>query len=137
MEWITPHQGQNKIMENSPTWIVLAIQGVLAVITLYSTRRKTGAEATKTDAEASSIIGGSWKQLADELQEQIKAQDRRISKLMNHQAEQDRRLAEQDATIAEQGGIIMQLRERVTHLEAENNQLKIENNQLKQRSNRL
>lgn len=131
-------------METTPTWAVLIIQFALTAITLYSTRRKTGAEATRTDAEASQILGGSWKQLADELQEQLNAQDRRMRLLQEtidgmrvHQAEQDKRIAEQDATIAEQGGIIMQLRDRVTELEQENGHLKAENNALRNRSTKI
>lgn len=131
-------------METTPTWAVLIIQFALTAITLYSTRRKTGAEATRTDAEASQILGGSWKVLADELQEQLKAQDRRMRLLQEamdgmrvHQAEQDKRLTDQAATIEEQGGIITQLRVRITHLENENGTLKKENEELKKRSNRL
>ena len=131
-------------METPTTIIVTIINAILAAITLYSTRRKTGADATKTDAEASQIIGGVWKQIATELQEQLDKQDRRMDAMRSemddlhrHQVEQDKRLQSQDATIAEQGGIIMQLRQRVTDLENENAALKLENNTLRGGRGRL
>lgn len=132
-------------METTPTTIIVTIiNAILAAVTIYSTRRKTGAEATKTDAEASQIIGGVWKQIATELQEQLDKQDRRMDAMRSemddlhkHQTEQGKQLKSQDATIAEQGGIIMQLRQRVTDLELEKARLQAENHALRSRSGRL